>query len=460
MEKQLQIKEGQSQWSNMTVTCRRFWQSRRLLASLLILVVVCFKSSAAIKAGDVSLDVNSTTTISLASAYQSTLKRSTISTYRWSTTSSNVSIISQSAYSCTIKALSAGTAQVDYFCSYWFDGYYRTMEFYYKVTIKGYEPLTITPTSITMKVGETYTVKATQNGTIGGVYFTSDNSSVASVNTGSNSGYTTSGTVIANSIGTTYIYAKNMKGDVSDPCKVTVKPVEPKSIIIYGTTITEGEYGNITVDVSPSDASYTLTWSSSDTDIVTVVNSSGRVYGKKPGTARITAKVDGTSLSDWCTVTVKAKQVVATSLSVGEPIKMGIGDNYQLKPVFSPNNATVSLKYDSDKKDVVTVSSSGLIKAEGVGKTVVTVTDEVSKLKASVDVAVFLPGDVNSDLTVDVSDIASIITVMADSVGADPVSARAADVNDDGVVDVADIATVISIMAARAWTLMQEEQTE
>lgn len=56
-----------------------------------------------------------------------------------------------------------------------------------------------------------------------------------------------------------------------------------------------------------------------------------------------------------------------------------------------------------------------------------------------------LPGDVNSDQSVDVADIASIISVMAGSASSS--IADNADVNGDGYVDVADIATVISIMA-------------
>ena len=55
--------------------------------------------------------------------------------------------------------------------------------------------------------------------------------------------------------------------------------------------------------------------------------------------------------------------------------------------------------------------------------------------------------DVNGDGTVDVADIASIISVMAGS--ADTLKASA-DVNGDGTVDVADIATVISRMAELA----------
>ena len=53
-----------------------------------------------------------------------------------------------------------------------------------------------------------------------------------------------------------------------------------------------------------------------------------------------------------------------------------------------------------------------------------------------------MPGDVNGDGSVDVADIASVISVMAGDGNYD-----AADVNGDGSVDVADIASIISIMA-------------
>lgn len=56
-------------------------------------------------------------------------------------------------------------------------------------------------------------------------------------------------------------------------------------------------------------------------------------------------------------------------------------------------------------------------------------------------------GDVNGDGTVDVADISSIITVMANSEASGSGAGAAADVNADGSVDVADISAVISIMA-------------
>ena len=56
-------------------------------------------------------------------------------------------------------------------------------------------------------------------------------------------------------------------------------------------------------------------------------------------------------------------------------------------------------------------------------------------------------GDTNGDGTVDVADIAAVISVMAGSATSVGSAAGNADVNGDGTVDVADIATIISIMA-------------
>ena len=66
------------------------------------------------------------------------------------------------------------------------------------------------------------------------------------------------------------------------------------------------------------------------------------------------------------------------------------------------------------------------------------------------EISTAIKGDVNGDKVVDVADIASVITVMADSVGSGSPAAAVADVNGDKVVDVADIASIITIMAAQA----------
>lgn len=267
----------------------------RLAVMLVFLMAISIDCNAAIKAGDEEVNVNSTTTISLAATYQTTLKRSTNVTYRWSTTSTNLSITSQSAYSCNVKGLSAGTAQVDYHCSYYIDGYYRTMDFYYTVTVKGDpEPLTITPTSISLTyIGQTYTVKATQNGTVGGVYFVSNNENVAEVSVDYNSGYSTYGTVTAIGSGTTYVYAKNMKGDTSPLCTVTVTiPKQNQSLSL--SSLPTMTYGDTWRQLPTStDQGLSLTWSSSNSSVASV--SSGRLYVNGAGQATITASNSGNS---------------------------------------------------------------------------------------------------------------------------------------------------------------------
>ena len=89
--------------------------------------------------------------------------------------------------------------------------------------------------------------------------------------------------------------------------------------------------------------------------------------------------------------------------------------------------------------------SEVVLSINGVGYDI---DDSISQLNVSENL---LKGDVNGDNTVDVADIASVISVMASFT--EPQSGTApnpADVNGDGVVDVADIATIISEMAEQA----------
>ena len=69
------------------------------------------------------------------------------------------------------------------------------------------------------------------------------------------------------------------------------------------------------------------------------------------------------------------------------------------------------------------------------------------RLITSVDGKISQPGDTNFDGTVDVADISTVITAMANGSAGD--SPAVSDVNGDGVVDVADIATIITIMSKK-----------
>jgi uncharacterized protein YjdB len=267
----------------------------RSIFFVLTLLAFYLNSNAAIKAGDVSMDANSTTTISLASAYQSTLKQARISNYLWSTSSTNITITSQNAYSCTVKSKSAGKAQVNYYCSYWIGNNYRTMDFYYTITVNNAASITISPSSISFSnIGETATVKATQPGYVGGVYFTSSDENVAKVGSGSSSGYTTTATVTAKGAGTAYIYAHSAAGVKSDACKVTVSvPKKNQSLVGLSSPI-DLTYG-ISARTLPSstDQNLALTWSSNDNTVATI--SSNKLNIKGAGTCNIRATNSGNS---------------------------------------------------------------------------------------------------------------------------------------------------------------------
>ena len=70
-----------------------------------------------------------------------------------------------------------------------------------------------------------------------------------------------------------------------------------------------------------------------------------------------------------------------------------------------------------------------------------------------------LVGDVNGDGSIDVADIAAVISVMAGAIVPDASPSGNPDVNGDGTVDVADISTIISIMAGNGQSSMVNGQS-
>lgn len=111
-------------------------------------------------------------------------------------------------------------------------------------------------------------------------------------------------------VGETNVYAKTVDGVViSEPLKVIVNEyVELDSIwITESCTLDIGEYVILDFEIKPEDASERkLTWSSSDTSIVTV-SETGHIKGIKYGKAEVTATTTK-GLSATCSVTVATHQ--------------------------------------------------------------------------------------------------------------------------------------------------------
>lgn len=90
--------------------------------------------------------------------------------------------------------------------------------------------------------------------------------------------------------------------------------------------------------------------------------------------------------------TTKATQppvVYVNTMSVDQyMINLSVGGTASIRPVYSPSNASVSLSWESNRTDRVTVDNKGNVKGVGTGSAIITVRDSKSGLSASCMVTV------------------------------------------------------------------------
>ena len=279
----------------------------KLFSVLMLMVVSANQVYAQIKDGEATVTQGNTVTVSIGAAYQSTLNRATGITYTWTTSSSAISIQSKTNKTCTIKGNSAGTAKLYYYCSYYIDGFRRTMDFYYDITIRSntvyVTRIEVSPSSATLEIGETIQLSATAyptNATNRSLNWTTEDYSVASVSS--------SGLVTARGAGRVWIWARATDGSgAGNYCVVDVK--EPKKVASIELSeseksLTVGETFELIATVLPEDAyDKSLIWSSDDEDIATVSN--GIISAVSPGECDIKCEAaDGSNVSATCRIIV------------------------------------------------------------------------------------------------------------------------------------------------------------
>ena len=134
-----------------------------------------------------------------------------------------------------------------------------------------------------------------------------------------------------------------------------------------------------------SEGDYITGWKSSNAKIVTV-NSSGKITGKKLGTATITVTLaSGASAS--VKVTVQKKAVATTKVSVeSTKITLNKGKSITLKPVLAPVTSLEKVTYKTSDKKVATVTAKGKITAKASGRAVITVKAGRKTVKVTVTV--------------------------------------------------------------------------
>ncbi|NSJ71538.1 hypothetical protein G5B28_20685 [Blautia faecis] len=129
----------------------------------------------------------------------------------------------------------------------------------------------------------------------------------------------------------------------------TPKPVKVSSITLNQTSLTltsKGQTASLTATVSPANAANkSLTWSSSDSSVVTV-NANGTVTAVANGTADITATAaDGSGVSAKCSVTVKVPNNITTiSLEGGKSKILSIWNEDYVEDI---DVSKVTFEYDN-----------------------------------------------------------------------------------------------------------------
>lgn len=330
---------------------------------------------ASAKAGEASVYEGQTVTIELADTYKRTLMQSTGVTYQWySENNSYATVTSSTRYYATVRGIKATSSCKVYFkCSYFIDGFYRTMDFYYDITVMqtnvSVTNVSLNRSSVTLKEGDTQQLVATvypTNATNRHVNWSSSNTTVATVSNG--------GLITAKSAGTATITCRAADGSGKyATCKVTVEPykVYVTSISLNKTsaTLDKGASVQLSASVSPSTATdKSVRWTSDNTSVATV-SSNGLVTAKSAGNATITCRAqDGSGKYATCLITVK-EAVEPTSITLDKSkASLTEGETLQLTATVSPEDATdKAVKWTSDNTDVATVDGNGLVTAKSIG---------------------------------------------------------------------------------------------
>lgn len=137
-------------------------------------------------------------------------------------------------------------------------------------------------------------------------------------------------------------------------------------------TVNKGNTYTLTATVLPVNADVqTVTWSTSDSSVATVVN--GVITGVGCGNATITVTTDEGGYTAQCITTVENH---VTSVDLNTYVAtIGSGGTYQLVETVSPSDACdKSVSWSSSDSSIVSVDSTGLVSGVTTGSATVTVT--------------------------------------------------------------------------------------
>lgn len=205
-------------------------------------------------------------------------------------------------------------------------------------------------------------------------------------------------------------------------CAKDEEPVKVSQIRLSKTALElkTGASEKLEAFIIPDNAEYEgIEWSSSDSGVASV-DPEGNVTAVSSGNAVITASVDG--VKGECNVTVLPPDASEVKLDKTE-MSIVRGQTGQLTATVLPEDAVdKTVKWTSSNKNIVTVSSDGLVTAVSVGSAVVKASCGDATAECKVSVTPILPESVKLDaesLDMAVGDITTLkITVEPEDVDA------------------------------------------
>jgi uncharacterized protein YjdB len=147
--------------------------------------------------------------------------------------------------------------------------------------------------------------------------------------------------------------------------------MDPSSLTMLTDTVQ-----GIVAKVTPEKITEKITWTSSNTRVVSVVGEGnlGKLTAKAEGTSTITAVTESGKKTS-CVVTVKKPIVQKITLAYGD-YEMWLGESFKLSVTLFPDNANDNIEWSSSDNEVVSVSQDGMVVAEGLGTAIISARTE------------------------------------------------------------------------------------
>src|SRR5258705_11522240 len=246
----------------------------------------------------------------------------------------------------------------------------------------GADSLAVTPSSVTVGVGDSTTVTAAS--TLDGAMMPADDVSWTSSNpaTATVSGNGASATITGGAVGAAAVTATGRGGLTATVAvavttnatlvSIEVTPTAPS--IADGTTVQLVATGTYS-DTTTMNLTTMVTWASDDTAVATV-GTQGLVTGQDPGDANISATLGAVSGSTTVTVTNAVLLSIAVT-PANSTTPLGVDVPFTATGTFSnatTQNLTTSVTWDSSDTGVATISTGGVASPVDVGTTTISAT--------------------------------------------------------------------------------------